>query len=54
MLLISPFWLVLTPTTLSLGLGGRILVPAGTLMVVSFLADGPLRSRGCGGVVRTG
>ena len=35
-------------------LAGRILVPVGTLMVVSFLADGPLRSRGCRGAVRTG
>ena len=54
MLLISPLRLVLTPTTLSLGLGGRILVPVGTLMVVIVLDDDPLRSRGCGGAVRTG
>ena len=54
MLLISPLRLVLTPTTLSLGLGGRILVPVATLMVVFVLDDDPLRSRGCGGAVRTG
>jgi len=46
--------LVLTPTTLSLGLGGKILMPAGTLTIASCLADGPLRRKGCGGAVRTG
>ena len=30
----------------------RILVPVGTLTMASCLADGPLRSRACGGAVR--